>query len=442
MRRRLLAAALAAASFGAAAPAATAATETERRVPLLGISDQKPSTFTDPRFEALGLRLGRLVLPWDAIFTEPARVDRWMQAAGRAGVWPLIAFSAGTGSRCPFDPCVLPQPRELLAAFEAFRAAYPYVAEFQTWNEANHESQPTRHRPKQTARLHDALRRRCPGCRIVAASVLGDDSMVSWVKRFRRAARVEPELWGLHNYRDVNDRTGKATRALLRLVRGPVWFTETGGIVRFTARDGRLLRPHDEERAARAVNRALDLGKRHVDRVERIYLYNWRAGPSSERFDSGMIGPDGRARLAFRVLWRRVQGSRPYPDDVAEPGAVPAPRIRLTRTGAVPTRRSITAPRGRAVWVPVRCRHRRSRCLGMLTLSTAKHGRIGGGAFAVRPGGRTKVRVMLSRSAAGWLRRSRRSTAVTAKLRMRTPSGAVARRTHRLRILASRAARR
>lgn len=441
MRRIALAVALAATLVVIAVPAASAADERER-VPLLGISDQKPSTFADPRFDALGLKLGRLVLPWDAIFTKPTTVDRWMRAATRAGVWPLIAFSAGTGSRCPSDPCVLPTPRELLAAFEAFRAAYPWVAEFQAWNEANHESQPTRDRPEKAARLWNALRRRCPGCRIVAADLLGDKTMRGWVRRFRKAADAEPGLWGLHNYRDVNDGSGRSTRELLRLVRGKIWFTETGGIVRFVSRDGRLLREYDEGRAARAVNRALDLGKRHVDRVERIYLYNWRAGAATERFDSGMIAGDGTARLAFRVLWRRVQGSRPYPPDVREIGETPPSRIRTTRAGAKLRARTVEGPRGRVVWLPVRCRYVRARCLGVASLSTERHGRLGVGAFAIRPGGTTQVRVTLSRAAAGTLRGLRAPLTTTAKLRMRTPSGAAARSTTLVKVRVRKAAAR
>ena len=38
-------------------------------------------------------------------------------------------------------------------------------------------------------------------------------------------------IWGLHNYIDANRFRTRGTRALLRAVKGDVWFTETGGLV-------------------------------------------------------------------------------------------------------------------------------------------------------------------------------------------------------------------
>lgn len=430
--RRPAAALAAVAALLLAAPAAAPAQEPSGGVPLLGISDQKPSTFTDPRFAQLNLRFARLVLPWDAIFTDPAAVDRWLGSARRARVVPLIAFSAGTGSRCPTDPCVLPRPEELLAAFDAFRAAYPWVTEFQVWNEVNHESQPTKLRPELTAELFNTLREHCPDCRLVAADLLGDASMRGWIARFRSRVDDEPELWGLHNYRDVNEGTSGATEELLRLVPGQVWFTETGGIVKFTTRDGRVVRPYDEARAAAAVNTALDLGKEHFPRVERIYLYNWRAGAPTDRFDSGIVAFDGRARPAFEALWRRVHGTRPLPEDRAFPPDPVPWDVRTARAGVSLPAVRVESPRGREMTTRVTCRRREDRCLGLLTFSTAALGRLGAGAFSIEPGTTQTVRVTLSRRAAAALRRVRRPQPVVAKLRLRTGDGAAAKTTKRL----------
>ena len=115
--------------------------------------------------------------------------------------------------------------------FLSFRARYPFVTEFITWNEGNHHSQPTARRPGLAARYHDVASRACPRCTILAADLLDDDTVPAWVKAFRRHARVEPRVWGLHNYIDANRFRTRGTRAMLRAVRGKIWFTETGGLV-------------------------------------------------------------------------------------------------------------------------------------------------------------------------------------------------------------------
>ncbi len=59
--------------------------------------------------------------------------------------------------------------------------------------------------------------------------------------------------------------------------------------------------PRDERRAARSVAYALQLA-RDNERVERVYLYNWTAAKPADRFDSGLIGPDGRPRPGYEAL--------------------------------------------------------------------------------------------------------------------------------------------
>lgn len=404
-------------------------------VPMLGISDQKASTFTDPRFRGLGLPAARLVMPWDAIFTRPASLDRWLQGARRAGVAPLVAFSSGSGQRCPADPCYAPRPAELAAAFDAFRASYPWVREFQVWNEANHETQPLFRRPEDAARLWLALEPRCAACTLVAADVLGDRTMLGWVRRFERAAgpQVDRAIWGLHNYADVNDGSTRATDTLLREVRGGIWFTETGGIVSFTTRDGRNIRPYDEQRALDAINAALDLGKEHFPRVARIYLYNWQAGPASERFDSGLVGPDGGERVALRALWRRVNGLAPIPP-APEQAVAPAASVRPTTATARVVSAELAKPDGRSTSVRVRCRAARGSCLGLVTLSGADLGRLGSGAFSVPAGTSATVPVRLSNRAARILPLRPVGTRVLARLRQRTATGAAASRDAGLRL--------
>jgi hypothetical protein len=50
----------------------------------VGIADQHASAFADARLRALGLRVARLVVPWDAATSEPAAVGTWLDAVTRS----------------------------------------------------------------------------------------------------------------------------------------------------------------------------------------------------------------------------------------------------------------------------------------------------------------------------------------------------------------------
>ena len=92
------------------------------------------------------------------------------------------------------------------------------MTDYASWNEANHCGEPTCHRPALVAAYWRKLRGECPTCRILAAEVLDMPNMTSWVKAFRRAAKVEPRYWGLHNYIDANRLRTTGTRRLLKTV--------------------------------------------------------------------------------------------------------------------------------------------------------------------------------------------------------------------------------
>src|SRR4029450_77107 len=118
-------------------------------------------------------------------------------------------------------------------------------------NEENHRSQPTFRDPEQAARFFNIVRKRCRGCRVVAADVIDDANMVRWVSKVRVVGRGGRPS-GPHNYRDSNPRRGQrygGTKLLLKTVPGKVWLTETGGIVRFLLPDRRPPFPASERRA-------------------------------------------------------------------------------------------------------------------------------------------------------------------------------------------------
>jgi hypothetical protein len=172
------------------------------------------------------------------------------------------------------------------------------------------------------------MREECRGCRIVAADVLDSSNMLPWVAKFRRHAK-NPRIWGLHSYGDTNhfkplSRT--ATRRLLRKVRGQVWLTETGGIVRFSDRfrGGR----RGEAKAARAVKRTFAVA-RSSSRIKRVYLYHWDADKRFYTWDSAFVAANGRARPALHVLRREVNRQRRLAKQPAVPAFPQFPKAKL-----------------------------------------------------------------------------------------------------------------
>lgn len=271
----------------------------------IGIADQKPDMFTDKRFERSGVRLARIQIGWDTMSSDWQRadLDRWLRAARAAGVRPLVSF--GHSRTSPTSRRTLPRPERLRHELRRIRRAWPWVRDFATWNEANHCGQPTCNRPRLVAAYWRALRKECDGrCRVLAAEVLDMPNMVRWVRAFRRAADIEPRLWGLHNYVDVNRFRTTSTRALLRATKGRVWLTETGGLVERRRKRRETVRLKESKWHALRVTRfLLRTVPRISPRIERIYLYHWdmRYGPDW-RWDSGLIGADGRSRPAWRYV--------------------------------------------------------------------------------------------------------------------------------------------
>jgi hypothetical protein len=264
----------------------------------IGIADNKADMFFDPRFENSGVLHARLTVGWDALSSpwQTQEIDTWMAAARTANVVPLVSFGHSRTDRRR-----LPTPERFLFEFRRFRARYPWVREYATWNEANHCGEPTCHRPRLVAAYYRKFRRDCRDCRILAAEVLDMPNMVSWVRAFKRAAHEEPRYWGLHNYIDANRRRTTGTRRMLRAVKGQVWFTETGGIVARRNRH-KVTFPESAKHAATATRflfrKLVPLSRR----VTRVYIYHWNADAAPATWDSALIGPTGRTRPAFNVI--------------------------------------------------------------------------------------------------------------------------------------------
>ena len=291
----------------------------------VGISDQKTGMWQDPRFQQLGIRQVRLLVYYDLVLKRDfSRYDQWMNTARSRGADVLLTInqhSSGSQTRLP----TVAQYRRVV---RILRKRYPWVRTMAAWNEANHKTQPLFRRPRKAAQFYNVMRAECRGCQIVAADVLDASNMLPWIATFKRHAR-RPRLWGLHSYGDANrpkPLAATATRALLRAVKGDLWLTETGGIVRFSTRyrGGKA----GEARAARAVRRTFSVA-RMSSRVKRVYLYHWDADRRFVTWDSAFVAASGRARPALDVLRRELNRQRRRAAKPRVPTLTKFPRSRL-----------------------------------------------------------------------------------------------------------------
>ena len=278
-------------------------THAATRTPIIGIADQKPDFLSDPAFLGLGVRKARMAIAWDAMTTDwqVAELDRWLNAARTAGIEPLITFDR---SRLPGRSRKFPTPAQLQTQFRAFRARYPWVRNFSAWNEPNHLGV----RPELNARYYLALKRSCASCRILGADLLDLPSTPTWVARFVHVAG-QPKYWGLHNYVTANRFQTTLIKQLLKVTKGQIWLTETGGLV--ARRNISAIRlQQGKTHAAKVTSFILRDLPKLSSRIARVYLYQWDTSSSADTWDSGLVGHDGIARPALGVLKQTLAAAR------------------------------------------------------------------------------------------------------------------------------------
>jgi hypothetical protein len=302
----------------ALAPAAVA----HARV-IVGIGDQKPDMFADPRLYWLGITHARIVVSWEVerVPWERKWVDAWLNDARFAGIEPLVGFGH---SWAKSRRHVLPSVAQYTKAVRDFRARYPWIHDYIAWNEGNHCSQPTCHHPARAAAYYDAMVDACPTCNVVAGDVLDQPDIVTWIRAFQRAARHTPKIWGLHNYVDVNRLRSIGTRHLLDAVKGEIWITETGGVVHRQHYRGRIDFPESPSHAGAVTSYALKLAVDHP-RIARVYLYHWSTDSRDALWDSGLIGPHGHVRPAFLALAKFLRRDPSTQPSNPPPPAQPPP---------------------------------------------------------------------------------------------------------------------
>ena len=303
MRALLLIALLA---LAAAVPAHAAPAKQAKKpwpIPVIGIGEQNPEMFTSPYFKALKVKHVRVVTAWDSLRHRWSRqaLDTYMHAAREADVKVLLGFGHARSKKRKVRRYV-PGVREFTKEFLKYKKRYPWQKEWLTWNEANHCGEPTCHKARRVARFYNNIRHNCYGCTVVAADVLDTPTMPEWVREFRRTARDDKVIWGLHNYIDANRFRTKGTKALLKAApKGKIWFTETGGLV--VRRNGsRIAFPGNRKHAAKATKQVFKLAKLSK-RIRRVYIYHWMPQRTKlPTWDSALVDPRGHPRPAYKVL--------------------------------------------------------------------------------------------------------------------------------------------
>jgi hypothetical protein len=271
--------------------------------PLIGMADNRPETLTDPRFGATGIKRVRVTVPFDDVALGGARLatqDAWFDAARRQGVEPVVTFFRSSRGKT-----ILPTPEEFRRHFRLFRERYPWVHWFSTWNEANFSAQPTARDPARTARFYRIARQECSGgrCEVIACDFRPDGRARSdrWLEAFKRGIGPGPHRWGLSSYVDVNRQSTALTRRFLAQTEGPVWVNEVGAINFF----GQGFAP-DVQRQSRVMAYLLSTYAQVSPRIERIYVYHWRAAPGDDLFDSGLLDVQGVPRPAYYLFFQAI----------------------------------------------------------------------------------------------------------------------------------------
>ncbi len=270
--------------------------------PIIGMSDNRPETITDRRFRKSGIKRIRVLVPFDDVARGGVRrqvQDAWFHTAQANGIEPLVSFYRSYRSKR-----LLPTPAQYRYHFRRFRQRYPWVRNFSTWNEANFpDAQPTGRYPERTAQFYKIAKQECRGCNVLTVDFRADGSRHSawWLKIFKRHMGRGPHRWGLVSHPDVNRHSTARTRWFLKNTRGSVWVTEIGAVNFF----GRGFRPNIA-RQTRAMRFMMYQYPRVSHRIDRMYVYHWRAARGDRLWDSALLSVSGKRRPAYYIFFKAI----------------------------------------------------------------------------------------------------------------------------------------
>ena len=286
---------------------AAAAAQAQAR-PIIAFSDNVTATLLDERFQQTGIKRVRKLVPYDTVSNGGRRLkalDDWFAYAELQGIEPLVSFYRSYKGRKR-----LPSVAAYRKHFRAFRARYPWVRHFSTFNEANFpRAQPTGNYPKRTAQFYRVARKECSGGRCLVLThdfrADGTEHSARWLKIFKRHMGPGPHTWGLVSHPDINRFTTTRTRWFLRNTRGNVWAVEAGAVNFF----GRGMRP-SIKRQTKAMRFMMTRYPRVSRRLKRMYVYHWRAAKGDRLWDSGLLSVSGKPRPAYFIFFKAL-GKKP-----------------------------------------------------------------------------------------------------------------------------------
>jgi hypothetical protein len=269
---------------------------------VVGIGDNSPEMFSDPKFLALNIHEARYVVQWNVATPGHSRQLRaasaWLNAAFGAGVTPLVSFGADTsrGSK-------IPSVGQYTGAMRAFMHKFPKVKRFTAWSEPDLIYTPLGQKPTLAAAYFNALVRSCRACTVLAGDMfMPAQDLRPYLRAYVKALHYRPAGWALHDYRDVRGRTTAQLRVMLSLTSGPIWLDETGGILR----RGHWQYPNQSAAAAARDEQYLFSLPTRFRRINRIYHYQWREVRSAG-WDSALMSARGSIRPAYYVVQRAAR---------------------------------------------------------------------------------------------------------------------------------------
>ena len=302
-----LAAALAVPANLLAAPAEGSSHATGRKAGtsvITGIGDEHTAMFYSRYWQQLHMRITRYITPYDVVAhsRELNEARAWIQTATAAHQEILVAFYHSEQS-----PTRMPSPALYKQDVSKFLKLFPQVHQYQPWNEANRGYIPHMLQspsPMQSALYYRELRSVAHSRTVLGLDILDSFDIgptLTYVGQFKsdlgKLRLPLPHIWGFHNYSDTNRFQATRTKAVLGVVPGELWLTETGGVVQygtdFTNKHGAGLR-----RAAQALGYMYKLAYFN-SRIKRLYIYDWTGAGPRARFDAGLTDARGRPRRGY-----------------------------------------------------------------------------------------------------------------------------------------------
>jgi hypothetical protein len=289
----------------------------------VGIAENNPGMFDDPLFGQMRAKHARLVVSWNVATArndEINRVIHYLQLAQLRGVTPLVTFEHARGDATICNrrknrkkaQCKLPTAKQYEKSLRAFKALFPAVRNVVAWNEINHFTQPTYKNPKAAAKFTTIARKVFKGGTVVVADILDQAdnvrakrptfrSTTRYIKAFRKAYKGPRSICGIHNYSDTNRFRSTGTKAIIKALGcKQIWLTEAGGLYKFVGYKA------NQKRQLKATKYMFKVAKANK-KIKRAYVYSWFGAPRSARFDSGIVGTDGKPRKAFAEVRKHVK---------------------------------------------------------------------------------------------------------------------------------------